>query len=237
VTTERLYLEDAYLRGFAAQVTASADGWSALSRTAFHPGGGGQPFDQGSLAWSGQVLAVTGVREDEERRVWHQIRLDVPVGEAIQGALDWPRRLALMRYHCLLHVVNAVAHQRFGGLVSGAEIAPERSRVDLSVTAFSRDDVPAFEAEVNAVIRRGLRVHASVVPEAELALRPELVRTFKVRPPVVDGGVRIVELEGFDAQACGGTHVHSTMEIGEARVVKFDNRGKNNKRFYWELGS
>lgn len=236
MTTERLYLEDAYLREFAAQVTGSADGWSALSRTAFHPGGGGQPFDQGSLTWSGQVLAVTGVREDEERQVWHQIGVEVPVGEAIHGTLDWPRRFALMRYHCLLHVVNAVAHQRFGGLVSGAEIASERSRVDLSVTAFSRDDVPAFEAEVNAVIRRGLRVHASVVPEAELALRPELVRTFKVRPPVVDGGVRIVELEGFDAQACGGTHVHSTTEIGEARVVKFDNRGKNNKRFYWELG-
>lgn len=177
MTTERLYLEDAYLRGLAAQVTASADGWSALSRSALHPGRGGQPFDQGSLAWSGQVLAVTGVREDEDRRVWHQIGVDVPVGDSIQGALDWPRRFPLMRYHCLLHVVNAVAHQRFGGLVSGAEIAPERSRVDLSVTVFSRDDVPAFEAEVNAVIRRELRVHASVVPEAELALRPELVRT------------------------------------------------------------
>ncbi len=137
MTTERLYLEDAYLREFAAQVTESAEGWSALSRSAFHPGGGGQPFDQGSLTWSVRVLAVTGVREDAERRLWHQIGVDVPVGEAIHGTLDWPRRFALMRY----------------------------------------------------------------------------------------------------AQACGGTHVHSTMEIGEARVAKFDNRGKNNKRFYWELGS
>lgn len=237
MTTEHLYLEDAYLREFDAQVTESAEGWSALSRTAFHPGGGGQPFDQGSLTWSGRVLMVTGVREDDERRVWHQIGVEVPAGEAIHGTLDWPRRFALMRYHCLLHVVNAVAHQRFGGLVSGAEIAPERSRIDLSVSAFTRDDVPAFEAEVNDVIRRALRVHASVVPEAELELRPELVRTLKVRPPTVNGGVRIVELEGFDTQACGGTHVHSTLEIGEARVVKFDNRGKNNKRFYWELGS
>ena len=88
---------------------------------------------------------------------------------------------------------------------------------------------------MNEVIRRALRVQASVVPEATLDTRPELVRTLKVRPPVVNGGVRIVELEGFDAQACGGTHVHSTQEIGEARIVKFDNRGKNNKRFYWEL--
>jgi len=90
---------------------------------------------------------------------------------------------------------------------------------------------------VNEVIHRALRVRASVVPEATLDSRPELVRTLKVRPPVVNGGVRIVELEGFDAQACGGTHAHSTEEIGEARIVKFDNRGKNNERFYWELVS
>jgi misacylated tRNA(Ala) deacylase len=132
-------------------------------------------------------------------------------------------------------VVNALAHQRYGGLVSGAEIGIERSRVDLSVSAFGRDDLPGFEAAVNEVIGRGLRVSASVLPEAMLEHRPELVRTLKVRPPVVNGGVRIVEIEGFDAQACGGTHVHSTEEIGQARIVKFDNRGKNNKRFYWEL--
>ncbi len=104
----------------------------------------------GSLTWSGRVVAVTGVREDAERRLWHQIGVDVPAGEAIHGTLDWPRRFALMRYHCLLHVVNAVAYRRFGGLVSGAEIGPERSRVDLSVNAFSRDDVQAFEATFTA---------------------------------------------------------------------------------------
>jgi len=232
--TERLYLEDAYCREFDALVTESADGWSRLSRTVFHPGGGGQPFDQGWLSCSGTSHPVTGMREEGEL-LWHQVGVHLEAGQSVHGGLDWPRRLALMRHHCLLHVVNALAHQRFGGLVTGAEIAPERSRVDLSVTAFTRDDLPAFEAAVNEVIGRGLRVWASVVPEAMLETRPELVRTLKVRPPVVNGGVRIVELEEFDAQACGGTHVHTTTEIGEARIVKFDNRGKNNKRFYWEL--
>jgi misacylated tRNA(Ala) deacylase len=232
--TERLYLEDAYCREFEARVTESVDGWSRFSRSAFHPGGGGQPFDQGWISSGGHSHPVTGMREDGDL-LWHQLDVHLGAGQTVQGRLDWPRRLALMRHHCLLHVVNALANQRFGGLVTGAEIGPERSRVDLSVTAFSRDDLPAFEAAVNEVIGRGLRVRASVVPEATLETRPELVRTLKVRPPVVNGSVRIVELEGFDAQACGGTHVHSTAEIGEARVVKFDNRGKNNKRFYWEL--
>jgi misacylated tRNA(Ala) deacylase len=234
MATERIFLEDSYVREFEALVMESLDGWSVLSRTAFHPGGGGQPSDQGSLVCAGSSNAVTGMREDGET-LWHRVDVHLPAGETVRGTLDWPRRHALMRHHCLLHVVNALAHQRYGGLVSGAEIGVERSRVDLSVSAFSRDDLPGFEAAVNEVIGRGLRVHASVVPEAMLEQRPQLVRTLKVKPPVVNGGVRIVELEGFDAQACGGTHVHSTGEIGQARIVKFDNRGKNNKRFYWEL--
>jgi misacylated tRNA(Ala) deacylase len=107
--------------------------------------------------------------------------------------------------------------------------------VDLSLPGFAREQVTVMEAEVNEVLRRGLRVIPGDVPEAELESRPELVRTFKVRPPVIDGRVRVVEIEGFDAQACGGTHVHSTREIGQARVTRFENQGKNNKRFYWEL--
>ncbi|HEY0159199.1 MAG TPA: hypothetical protein VGF28_18070 [Thermoanaerobaculia bacterium] len=90
---------------------------------------------------------------------------------------------------------------------------------------------------MNAVIQKNLLVRAASVAESELTTRPDLVRTLNVRPPVVDGMVRIVEIETFDAQACGGTHVHGTGEIGSARLVKFDNRGKNNKRFYWELES
>jgi misacylated tRNA(Ala) deacylase len=233
--SDRLYLVDPYLREFDATVVASADGWCILSQTAFHPGGGGQPPDAGWLTWREERLPVTSVREDETGQLWHQLGRDIPTGEPVRGTLDWPIRHALMRYHCLLHVVNAVAYQRHGGRVTGAQIAPERSRVDLSLANFARESVPAFEAEVNAVIRRGLHVTAASVREDELGTRPELVRTLKVKPPVVNGLVRIVEIEGFDAQACGGTHVHSTEEIGVARVTRFDNRGKDNKRFYWEL--
>src|SRR5678810_219874 len=127
MTTERLFLEDSYLREFDAQVTDSVDGWSVLSRTAFHPGGGGQPFDHGWISGSGTSHPVLGMREEGEL-LWHQVGAHLEAGLTVHGRLDWPRRLALMRHHCLLHVVNALAHQRFGGLVSGAEIGPERSR-------------------------------------------------------------------------------------------------------------
>jgi misacylated tRNA(Ala) deacylase len=232
---DRLYLTDAYIRDFEATVVDSDRGWCTLSQTAFYPGGGGQPPDRGWLIWNDETLAVRSLRDDGAGRVWHDIGRSLPPAAPLRGTIDWAVRYACMRSHCLLHVVNAVARRRFEGLVTGAQIGPDRSRVDLSVTGFTRDDVPAFEAEVNAVIREGRRVTAVVEGADALDTRPELVRTRTARPPIVAGTVRIVEIEGFDAQACGGTHVHSTLEIGDARVATFENRGRHNKRFYWDL--
>jgi len=234
--TRRLYLDDAYLREFDAEVVESANGACTLTRTAFFPGGGGQPADRGRLAAGGEPLAVADVREDEAGRIWHAVGRDLAPGTAVHGALDWPYRHALMRHHGLMHVVNAVAREAYGGVITGVQIGPDRSRIDFRLAAFSRELLPDFEARVNAVVSRGLRVAAAAVTEEEFRARPELVRTLNVLPPVVDGRVRVVEMEGFDAQACGGTHVHSTAEIGSARIAKFDNKGKDNKRFYWELG-
>ena len=232
----RLYLEDPYLREFDAEVLASIDGWCTLSRTAFHPGGGGQPPDRGDLLLAdGGSVPVQGAREDADGRVWHAVGRDLAAGAAVRGALDWPYRYAIMRHHGLMHVVNAVARQRFAGAITGVQIGPDRSRIDFQLAAFSRDRIPEFERAVNEVLGRGLPVTSSVVSEDEFRRRPELVRTLNVLPPVVDGRVRVVEIGGFDAQACGGTHVHSTGEIGQARVARFDNKGKDNKRFYWEL--
>jgi misacylated tRNA(Ala) deacylase len=134
-----------------------------------------------------------------------------------------------------MHVVNTVAREQLGGVITGVQIGPERSRIDFRVAGFTREQIPAHEAAVNEVLGRRLAFSARAVSEAEFRARPELVRTLNVLPPVVDGTVRVVEIAGFDAQACGGTHVHSTAEIGKARMVKFDNKGKDNKRFYWEL--
>jgi misacylated tRNA(Ala) deacylase len=233
--TAKLYLDDPYLREFEAEVLASSDGWCTLSRTAFYPGGGGQPCDRGSLEVGGERVAVTAVREDEAGRVWHCVGRDLAAGAAVRGALDWPYRHALMRHHGLLHIVNTLARLDLGGMITGAQIGPERSRIDFKLPSFSREQVPELERRVNEVVARDLPLASKVISEDELRRRPELIRTLNVLPPVVDGMVRIVEIDGFDAQACGGTHVHRTGEIGRARVAKLDNKGKDNRRFYWEL--
>ena len=140
-----------------------------------------------------------------------------------------------MRHHALLHIVNTLARDDYGGVITGCQLGPDRSRIDFKLPAFARHQLPELEARVNEVIARGVAITSSIIAEDEYRRRPELVRTLNVAPPVSDGRVRIVTMAGFDAQACGGTHVHSTAEIGPARLVKFENKGKDNKRFYWEL--
>lgn len=235
--TERLYLDDPYERAFDAEVLATEEDWCALSRTLFHPGGGGQLPDRGTLtpASVGEPLDVRAVREDDAGRVWHQLDRPLPPGTRVRGLIDWPFRHALMRHHALMHVVNTIAREQFDGIITGVQLGADRSRIDFRLPAFSREQLPAFEQAVNAVIACDLAISSSVITEAEFHRRPELIRTLNVLPPIVDGQVRIVEIATFDAQACGGTHVHSTAEIGAARIVKFDNKGKDNKRFYWEL--
>lgn len=233
--TERLYLEDSYRREFEAEVLGSADGWCALTRTVFFPGGGGQPPDRGQLRAGAETLTVTDVREDGAGRIWHAVGRDLAAGVAVSGALDWPYRHALMRHHGLMHLVNTVARQLLGGIITGVQIGPERSRIDFRLGDFSRELIPELEARVNDVLARGLAITHLEITEEEFRRRPELVRTLNVLPPVIGGHVRVVAIESFDAQACGGTHVRSTSEIGAARVAKFDNKGKDNKRFYWEL--
>jgi misacylated tRNA(Ala) deacylase len=201
----------------------------------FYPGGGGQPHDRGRLIVRGDAVAVTAVREDADGVVWHGVGRDLPAGEAVQGVIDWPFRYAMMRHHGLMHVVNTVARERFGGAITGVQIGPDRSRIDFRLADFGRERLAEFEALVNAAIERALPISSSIIGEDEYRRRPDLVRTLNVLPPVVDGNVRIVTIAGFDTQACGGTHVHSTGEIGRVHLAKFDNKGKDNKRFYWAL--
>jgi misacylated tRNA(Ala) deacylase len=233
--TERLYLDDAYRRAFDAVVVGSAEGWCALSRTAFYPGGGGQPADRGRLLVGDGAIAVAQVREDEAGELWHHLGRELAKGTLVQGEIDWPWRHALMRAHALMHVVNTVARDRFGGVITGVQLGEARSRIDFKLGGFAREQIPELEGGVNDVLARALPVTSSTIPENEFRRRPELVRTLDVKPPVVAGRVRVVEIVGFDVQACGGTHVHSTAEVGRARIVKFDNKGRDNKRFYWEL--
>ena len=180
--TTSLYLQHPYQREFDAEVLASSDGWSVLSQTVFYPGGGGQPHDRGHLILHGDVVAVSAIREDAAGRIWHFVGCDLAVGEAVRGIIDWPFRYALMRHHGLMHVVNAVARRQFGGIITGVQIGPDRSRIDFKLTGFSREQIPDFENRVNEVSERPGPITSSIISENEYRRRPELIGTLNVLP-------------------------------------------------------
>lgn len=239
MSTERLYHRLAADEPATVRVVATQGDAVALDCSPFYPGGGGQPPDHGWLTDAeGRPVAVVDVWAEESGDLWH--RLAAPAAGIAPGArltaqVDAPRRVALARQHTVLHVLNTVAMRRFDAWITGCQIGVESSRIDFKLARMTPQLIAEIEAGVNAVLAADHPVHAELMAEDEFRGRPDLLRTLDVRPPVVDGCVRVVRIEGFDAQACGGTHVSHVREIGLLRVVRSENKGRQNKRLYVRL--
>lgn len=237
--TLRLYLDDAQGPEARATVLAVEGQEIACDRTVFFPGGGGQPCDTGEVRFADGVRrTVTAARADAGGVIWLALE-GAPdpswVGQAADLAVDAARRALITRHHTLLHVINTVAWRDHAAWITGAQIGTEYSRIDFKIEGFGPELVAAMEARVNAVLAEDRPVRSREVDEAEYRARDDLRRTLDVSPPVRDGRVRIVEIEGFDAQACGGTHVRRTGEIGRCEVFRTENKGRINKRLYVRL--
>jgi Ser-tRNA(Ala) deacylase AlaX len=227
--TQLLYVHDSYLREFDAVVTGVEGQRVALDRTAFYPGGGGQPADTGFLRWNGMTGRVAELRKEGDT-VWHAVEGEVPAsGASVHGGLDWERRFDIMRHHSALHVLVGVVYKTFNALVTGGAIYPDRARMDFSLEDLNKDRIGAIEAEANRVIREQRRILVRFLSRDEFE-RSDLVRLAKNLIPQEIREVRVIEIEGFDAQADGGTHVANTSEIGALRVTKTENKGKINRR-------
>jgi misacylated tRNA(Ala) deacylase len=137
----------------------------------------------------------------------------------------------------VLHVLNTIALRDFGGWITGVQIGVDYSRIDFKLDGFSAALATELERKVNAVLDANRALRAYYIPEAEFRTRVDLLRTLEVQPPVSAGRVRVVEIEGFDAQACGGTHARTTGEVGRFSIFRTENKGKVNKRLYVRLGA
>lgn len=239
--TIRLYLEDDHCFETAAQIWAVHANEAAFDRTCFHPGGGGQPPDRGTMQLSNDdVIQIESVRADAEDILWHVCSSELPgdlINQTVQLSIDRERRLALMRYHTVLHVLNTIALREYGGWITGVQIGTDYSRIDFKLENFSATMSAELEEKVNAVLAGDHALKSYYLSEEEFRQREDLLRTLTAQPPISHGQVRVVEIEGFDAQACGGTHMHSTNEVGKFSIFRMDNKGKNNKRFYVRLDS
>jgi len=211
----------------------------AFDQTCFYPGGGGQPPDTGLIKFQdGETVEIESAYADDEQVIWHIQKSSHTLDHINQSAkliVNRERRIALTRYHTVLHVLNTITLRDYGGWITGVQIGEEYSRIDFKLDSFSPVLVPELEEKVNAVLQADHGLKAYYIPEEEFRRRDDLRRTLDVKPPVVDGRVRVVEIVGFDAQACGGTHVNTTSDIGRFTIFRTDNKGKNNKRFYVRL--
>ncbi len=234
--TELLFAAEPYARSCEAAVAAAEPGAIRLDRTVFYPVGGGQPGDRGVLRLEGGgEIAVLDTRKGASPDdVIHAVEPDAslpPPGTLVTATLDWDRRHRHMRMHTCLHLLCAVVDAP----VTGGQLTAEKGRLDFDLES-RRLEKAAIETELNTLIDRDLPVSPGWIEDAELAARPELVKTMRVKPPTGRGRVRLIRIEGIDVQPCGGTHVARTGEIGPISVLKIENKGKHNRRIAIAFG-
>lgn len=235
--TELLFQTDSYIRQFQANVVAvnSEAGAIGLDRTAFYPGGGGQPCDTGQIQWGDHLLPVTKVKL-LDGQVWHWIDGELPAGgAAVTGHLNWDYRYQLMRTHTALHILCGVVWRDYGAQVTGGNMEPLQGRMDFEFESLQKELVHEIEEKVNLEVQQGRPVRVKILPRAEAFKIPDLIRTKINLLPEQIQQVRTVEIVGLDLQADGGTHVANTSEVGYIRVVDYKSKGQINKRIYIQL--
>jgi misacylated tRNA(Ala) deacylase len=233
-----LFAVDAYRRSFDATVVEldREQNRVALARTAFYPGGGGQPHDLGSLRWTQGTSPVTKVKR-EAGRIWHW--LDAPelpaVGTEVYGELDWDRRHLLMRTHTALHILCGVIWTEFGVAVTGGNMEPGKGRLDFALNSMSAELGQRMEARINEEIARARQILVEFVGRTEADVDPALIRTAANLIPGEIDPLRVIDIVGLDKQADGGTHVASTADVGAVAVTGTESKGKGNKRIRIEV--
>ena len=234
--TEELFLGDSYLGEFDARVTRLAGREVVLDRTAFYPGGGGQPPDNGTLGVGPVRARVVDARREADGIV-HV--LDNPIPETVmelRGELDWDRRYAHMRHHTALHVLSGVIWRGFGAKVTGGQMRADRARMDFSFPGeWTVEIVGEIERLANEALAGEHRVRVYELPRTEALRNPDLIRTEVNLVPERVRAIRIVEIEGIDTQADGGTHVANTREVGQMEITGHKSKGRQNKRIEFVL--
>ena len=237
--TELLYQTDSYLKDFNAKVVNVDEAQHAvlLDQSAFFPGGGGQPFDQGILSWNDQNARVIRAK-NISGEVWHFLESGQslpPTGTAVDGELDWERRYQTMRTHTAMHILCGVIFRDYGAQVTGGDMEPLLGRMDFEFENMTADLVKVIEEAINREVEAARDIHIAILPREEAFKIPDLIRTKINLLPAEIQKIRTVEIVGLDLQADGGTHVHNTEEVGKLKISDYKSKGKINKRIYLTL--
>jgi misacylated tRNA(Ala) deacylase len=230
--TYRLDLADPTLREWECTVLAAdPEIGIVLDRSAFYPGGGGQPPDHGVLLWHGVQTRIVGTRKGDDLYLLPAEGDPLPPpGTTVTGAVEDQRRTLLMRTHSGLHVLCGVVFRDFNALVTGGNMEPGEARMDFNLPEVPTDFKLRLEELVNTELVADRRVDVRVLPRGEALALPDIIRTQSNLIPADEEEIRIVDIVGLDVQADGGTHVASTAQVGKLQVVKVESKGKANRR-------
>jgi len=234
--TEKLFLENSYLKEFQATVTDVQDKYIKLNKTLFYPKSGGQVNDTGEiirLKDNKEFNVVFVAKSDEE--ISHEVdRQGLEVGDKVLGKINWERRYKLMRLHTAAHVLDAVFHENGEVLITGNELTQEKGRIDFNLKEFSKEKVQSYIDKANEIINKDLQVKNYYLGKEEAIKIPGIVKLANAAPPDLPV-LRITEIENLDIQADGGTHVKSLKEIGKIVLLGIENKGKDRKRIYYDV--
>lgn len=237
-----LFSVDAYVREFdtTVQRVDRDERRVALRRTAFYPGGGGQPYDVGTLRWDAGVGRVVKVARDREdpTTIWHWLdeAADLPgIGTEAQGELDWDRRHLTMRTHTALHILCGVIWADHRVAVTGGNMDPGKGRLDFPLPSMSAEFGRQVETRINEEIAAAREILVEFVGREVADEDHALIRTAANLIPREIDPLRVIDIVGLDKQADGGTHVLSTAEVGRVAVTGTESKGKGNKRVRLEV--
>ena len=237
MNTERLYQTDAYLRNFTAKILAVDPGEQAvvMDKSAFYPGGGGQPSDLGLINFSGISGAVEKIFRSDQA-IWHVLNGELPeVEQTVEGVIDWDRRYRLMRTHTAMHILCGVIWRDYQAQVTGGNMEPLSGRMDFEFEHMTADLVREIEDKINKEVIEARDVEVEILPREKANQIPDLIRTkINLLPPHLTE-IRTVHIKGLDLQADGGTHVRNTQEVGPIRITDYKSKGKINKRLKIQL--
>jgi misacylated tRNA(Ala) deacylase len=236
--TELLYTTDSYLKTMTATVVAHAAGGVVLDRTAFYPGGGGQPADMGGLTDGNGVMYIVMGLKKVDGQIVHQLAGDLlpEIGATVTGEIDWDRRYALMRTHTAMHILCGVIWRDYQAQVTGGNMDPMVGRLDFEFDRLDKALVEEIEAKINAEVAASHPIQVNILPRDEAFEIPDLIRTKINLLPQGISEVRTVEIVGLDLQADGGTHVANTYEVGPLKISDYKSKGAINKRIYVTVG-
>ena len=225
-----IYLKDSYTKSFEEKILLVEGDKIITQDSSFYAQSGGQPGDKGLLEINDKKFYVINTVK-HELGIAHVVDSEnINLSGQIKGQIDWDHRYRLMKMHTTMHLMCAALPY----YVTGGSIGLEKSRIDFDLGE-EKFEFETLNKIINEFIHQSHSISYQWITNEELDQKPELVRTLSVKPPRTNDKIRLVKIGDIDLQPCGGTHVANTNEIGEFKFIKYESKGKMNKRVQFTL--